>query len=64
MPLDITNIRREDRIADIAHVPDLVSRLCCDHRGHAAGAGSGSFEKLMLRCLLVETVGNPPNAQR
>ena len=64
MPLGIPLIPERNRLADIAHLPDLVSRLCCDHRGRTAGARSGSFEKPMLRRLLVETVGNTPNAQR
>ena len=64
MPLDILHIPEQNRLADIAPLPDLVSRLRCDHRGRTAGARSGSFEKPMLRRLLVETVGNTPNARR
>lgn len=52
-----------DRIGDISHVPDFVSRLCFDRRHHGGGARNGYFELLMWPGLLAEKVGNPPIAR-
>jgi len=52
---------RGDQIANMAYLPDSVSRLHCDRLGRAVGARSGTFDLLMLFRLLVGTVENPPN---